>query len=145
MKVQRILAVDDSPAIHDLLRVHLQDEYIELRSAYDGESGVRQAAQLQPDLVLLDIDMPGVDGFEACRRMREDLLTMNTPVIFLTGATGTDQKVYGLDLGASDYITKPFEKAELLARLRSALRVKSRMDFLASNRVEDFMGYPLRA
>lgn len=145
MTLQKVLAVDDSEAIHNLLRVHLQKEAVELHSAYEGETAVRRAAHLRPDLILLDIEMPGSNGFEVCRHLRKDPLTMNIPVIFLTAAARTDQLVYGLELGASDYITKPFDAAELLARVRAALRVKSRMDFLSNKRVGDFMGDALRA
>jgi len=139
MTLQKILAVDDSKVIHGLLRVHLHNELVELHSAYDGEWALQRATHLRPDLVLLDVDMPGLDGFEVCRRLREHPLTMHIPVIFLTAAAATEKKVCGLELGASDYITKPFETAELLARIRAVLRVKWRMDFLATHRVGNFM------
>jgi DNA-binding response OmpR family regulator len=140
MRLQKILVVDDSMAIHDLLRCHLHDEVVEMHSAYDGESAIRFAVQLRPDLVLLDVDLPGLDGFTVCQRLREEVQTRNLPIIFLTAAATVDQKVCGFELGANDYITKPFERAELLARVRAALRVKSRMDFLANTRVGEFMG-----
>jgi DNA-binding response OmpR family regulator len=136
----KVLIVDDAPPIHALLRVHLQDEPIEIQSAYYGESALRMIAESQPDLVLLDIDMRrGIDGFEVCRRLRDDPVTMNIPVIFLTGSADTEQKVCGLELGATDYITKPFHPAELRARVRAALRAKSRVDRLSSRRLKEFM------
>jgi two-component system cell cycle response regulator len=141
--LSKVLIVDDAAPIHALLRVHLEGEPIELQSAYYGESALRMIAESQPDLVLLDIDMRrGIDGFEVCRRLREDPVTMHTPVIFLTGSSETEQKVCGLELGATDYITKPFHPAELRARVRAALRVKSRIDLLSSKRVKEFMATP---
>src|SRR5205814_188986 len=80
------------------------------------------------DLVLLDVDMPDMDGFEVCRRLKGQPATMNIPVVFLTGAGSTDEKIRGLELGAVDYVTKPFEPAELRARVRAALRTKYLLD-----------------
>jgi DNA-binding response OmpR family regulator len=142
--LSKVLAIDDSASIHALLSVHFQGEPIELRSAYDGETALWTINKWCPDLILLDVDMPGMDGFEVYSRLRENVLTINIPVIFLTSSAATDQKVWGLDLGASDYITKPFEPKELLARVRAALRSKSRMDFLAGKRAHQFIAEALR-
>jgi DNA-binding response OmpR family regulator len=142
--LSKVLAVDDSASIHALLSVHFQGEPIEMRSAYDGENALWMVTKWCPDLILLDVDMPGLDGFAVYGRLRENVLTMNIPVIFLTSSAATDQKVWGLDLGASDYITKPFEPAELLARVRAALRAKSRLDFLAGKRAHQFIAEALR-
>lgn len=139
----KVLIVDDSESIHALVSLHLQAEQTEVYSAYDGRSALELIAALRPDLVLLDVDMPEMSGFEVCRRLRENPLTMNLPIIFLTAATSTGEKVCGLDLGACDYVTKPFEPAELVARVSATLRVKSRIDFLAEKRVAEFMGAAL--
>jgi two-component system cell cycle response regulator len=128
---QKVLIIDDSPAIHSLLRARLRDEPIVMYFANDGETGLSMAAELTPDVILLDVDMPAPDGFEVCRRLRYDENLLNTPILFLTGAASTEEKIQGLELGASDYITKPFDPAELRARVRAALRMKFMMDLLA--------------
>jgi DNA-binding response OmpR family regulator len=137
--ISKVLAVDDAASIHALLSVHFEGEPIEMRSAYDGESALWMVNKWHPDLILLDVDMPGMDGFEVYGRLRENVVTMNIPVIFLTAASATNQKVWGLEQGASDYITKPFEPAELLARVRGSLRTKSRLDSLSGKRVNQFI------
>ncbi len=93
----------------------------------------RQAAasQIGPDLILLDVDLPGVDGFEVCKRLKADAHTADIPVVFLTGAASTDEKLRGLAMGATDYVTKPFDPAELCARVRSSLHTKNLIDLLA--------------
>ncbi len=137
--LRKILLVDDDAAIHALVRAHLAAEPVEVISARDGESGLALAERLLPDLILLDVDMPEPDGFEVCRRLREDPVTLNLPVVFLTAANTIAQKVNGLELGAADYITKPFDPEELVARVRGALRTKARFDFLANRRVDHFL------
>jgi two-component system response regulator VicR len=138
-----VLIVDDAESIHAMLRFQLQGEQLETRSAFSGECALRMVAEQRPDLVLLDVDLPDFDGFEVCRRIRENPFTMNVPIIFLTAADETSQKVCGLDLGACDYITKPFKSAELLARVRAALRAKTRLDMLSKQRVHEFFAEPL--
>jgi two-component system, cell cycle response regulator len=132
MKRQQVLIIDDSPDIHQLLRVRLRPENVDLLHAENGEDGVESAVTLQPDLVLLDVDMPGVTGFDVCQRLKSDPRTSEIPVIFLTAAGEVLAKVQGFDLGAVDYVTKPFEPAELRARVRSALRMKRFQDLLAA-------------
>jgi two-component system cell cycle response regulator len=127
---QKILIIDDSPAIHTLLHARLRDEPVALHSAHSGDEGLLMASALLPDLILLDVDMPDPNGFEVCRRLKGDPKLAATPIIFLTGAATTEQKIQGLELGAMDYITKPFEPAELRARVRGALRLKFLMDLL---------------
>ena len=119
---QSILVIDDSADIHHLLRARLKDEDVELSSATDGRSGIEAVKQLKPDLILLDVDMPGLGGFDVCRELKNDPVTAPIPVIFLTGVSDPLNKVTGLDLGAVDYVVKPFDFAELRARLRAALR-----------------------
>ncbi|HMB96490.1 MAG TPA: diguanylate cyclase [Tepidisphaeraceae bacterium] len=127
---QSVLIIDDSPAIHTLLHARLRDEPVALHSANSGDEGLAMASSLAPDLILLDVDMPDPNGFEVCRRIKSDPKLAATPIIFLTGAATTDQKIQGLELGAMDYITKPFDPAELRARVRGALRLKFLMDLL---------------
>ena len=127
---QRVLIIDDTRNIHALVKARLAGEPVELHSAFTANDGLNMAGTLLPDLVLLDIDMPEVDGFEICRRLKAQPATMNIPVVFLTGAGSTDAKIRGLELGAVDYVTKPFEPAELRARVRAALRTKYLLDLL---------------
>ena len=127
---QRVLIVDDTRNIHALVKARLAGEPVELHSAYSSADGLSMAATLLPDLVLLDVDMPDIDGFEVCRRLKEHPATMTIPIVFLTGAGSTDSKIRGLELGAVDYVTKPFEPAELRARVRAALRTKYLLDLL---------------
>lgn len=126
----RVLVIDDSDFIHKLVKVRLRQEGLEVLGEYEGERGIERAIASAPDLILLDIDLPNMDGFEVCRRLKEHQRTRNVPVIFLTGTTSTDSKVRGLDLGAVDYVTKPFDEVELRARVRAALRTKRLQDIL---------------
>jgi diguanylate cyclase (GGDEF)-like protein len=130
MITQRVLIIDDTRNIHALIKARLAGEPVELHSAFVANDGLNLAGTLLPDLVLLDIDMPEIDGFEICRRLKAQPSTMNIPVVFLTGAGSTDAKIRGLELGAVDYVTKPFEPAELRARVRAALRTKYLLDLL---------------
>ena len=134
---QKVLIIDDSKPIHALVRARLAEEPIELHSAFDGESGINAALNLLPDLILLDVDMPTPDGFEVCRRLKDDPATMTIPIVFLTGMASTEQKIRGLELGALDYILKPFDPAELRARVRTSLRQKYLLDLLAKKAMID--------
>src|SRR4051812_22667076 len=134
---QKVLIIDDSKPIHALVRARLAEEPIELHSAFDGETGIATALNLLPDLILLDVDMPSPDGFEVCRRLKDDPATMTIPVVFLTGMASTEQKIRGLELGALDYILKPFDPAELRARVRTSLRQKYLLDLLAKKAMID--------
>jgi len=128
---QTVLAIDDSPEIHQLLKVRLKNLDVELAHADCGFDGFDQAMAGSPDLILLDVMMPDASGFEICRKLKATSETRNIPVIFLTGASDVDQKVLGFDVGAVDYIQKPFDSAELNARVRAALRTKRFQDMLA--------------
>jgi diguanylate cyclase (GGDEF)-like protein len=128
---QKVLLIDDSPSIHTLVRARLAGEPITVHSAYSSVEGLTMARELLPDLVLLDVDMPDPDGFEVCRRLKADSTTVAIPVVFLTGASSPDERIFGLELGAVDYVTKPFNPAELRARVRASLRTKYLMDLLA--------------
>ncbi len=130
---QKLLIIEDSRTVHAFLRKHLHDEPVDISLAFDGESGLQLAAATLPDVILLDVEMPGLDGFEVCRRLKEDSTTQIIPVIFLTGASSPQRKIEGLNLGAADYVTKPFDPAELRARVRTSLRTKFLLDLLAQN------------
>ena len=134
---QTILAIDDSPEIHQLLKVRLKNLDVELAHANCGFDGFEQAIASNPDLILLDVMMPDASGFDICRKLKATTETRNIPVIFLTGASDVDQKVLGFDVGAVDYIQKPFDSAELNARVRAALRTKRFQDMLAQRAMID--------
>ncbi len=130
--MQTILVIDDSPEIHTLLDVRLRPEGLRVEHAMTPAEGLAKAFDLQPDLILLDVEMPEMGGLEVCTRLKADPSTSMVPVIFLTGAGSVDVKVRGFDLGAVDYVTKPFDPAELRARVRAALRTKRFHDMLAA-------------
>lgn len=134
---QTILIIDDSPSIHALAKALLAEEPVDIHSALDADFGLEQAESLLPDLILLDVDMPRTDGFEACRRLKANRATADLPVIFLTSHSATDEKVRGLELGAMDYVAKPFNRSELWARVRSALRVSHLVKLLEGRALLD--------
>lgn len=117
------LLIDDSPDVHKLLALRLRSEGIDVVSAADGAEGLRIAREMLPSVVLLDIDMPGMDGFEVLRTLKDTDATLHVPVIMLSGLHSPHDKVTAFDLGAVDFITKPFDVTELRVRVRSALRV----------------------
>lgn len=119
----KILAVDDTPASLKLLSNILMDEGYEVRSAINGEIALLSATHNPPELVLLDIRMPEMDGFEVCRQLKAHPKTRDVPVIFVSAILDTDEKVRGFELGAVDFVTKPFQREELLARVRTHLEV----------------------
>ena len=119
MDKERILIVDDDKNICELLRLYLEKEGYETAMAPDGESALAVFEEKQFDLVLLDVMMPRVDGWETCRRIRAK---GNTPIIMLTAKGETFDKINGLEMGADDYVTKPFDIKELLARVPAVLR-----------------------
>ena len=132
MAQQSVLIIDDSADIHALLGVRLKPEGLLLHHAQTPDDGLRMACELRPDLILLDVDMPEVSGFDVCRQLKADPRTSMLPVIFLTAASRVYSKVEGFDLGAVDYVTKPFDPAELRARVRAALRTKRYQDLLGA-------------
>jgi diguanylate cyclase (GGDEF)-like protein len=134
---QKILIIDDCKMVHSVLRSHLADEPVELFSAHDGPSGLAMAQNSAPDLILLDIEMPGMTGFEVCQQLKADNSTSGIPVVFLSSLTCTEDKIRGLDMGAVDYVTKPFEPAELKARVRASLRTKFLLDLLGKKAMID--------
>lgn len=137
MSVSKVLIIDDSPEIHALIRVRLKNEAVEIHSALDGASGIDKSQSLGPDLILLDVEMPEQNGFEVCAILKDLPVTRDVPIIFLTGSTSTADKIRGLELGATDYITKPFDPAELRARVRASLRTRHLMELLAKRAMID--------
>ncbi|MBO6513562.1 MAG: diguanylate cyclase [Phycisphaerales bacterium] len=125
-----VLLIDDSEFVHRLLKARLKSESIRLVSAFDGNEGVGLAKKELPSLILLDLDMPVMDGFETLRALMDEPTTRNIPVIILSGQDTTQDKVTAFDLGAVDFVSKPFELTELRARLRSSLRISSLMRML---------------
>ena len=119
MANEKILVVDDDKNICELLRLYLVKEGYSVTMAHDGEAALTDFDKLHPDLVLLDVMMPVMDGWEVCRKIRAK---DNTPIIMLTAKGETYDKVLGLELGADDYITKPFSMRELLARVKANIR-----------------------
>jgi diguanylate cyclase (GGDEF)-like protein len=127
-----VLAIDDAPEVHALLAARLRPEGVRLVRALGWEEGRELAIRISPDLILLDIEMPGQSGLDLCRLLKSDPRTSSIPIIFLTGSTDVNTMVHGFDLGAIDYVTKPFHPAELRARVRSALRTKRYQDLLTA-------------
>ncbi|QSJ18497.1 response regulator [Nostoc sp. UHCC 0702] len=119
-----ILIVDDNLTNLSVLKESLKSAGLKVRLAVDGESAIKQIKQEHPALILLDVEMPGINGFETCNLLKADPLTQAIPIIFMTALTDTDSKVKGLSLGAIDYITKPFEQEEVIARVKVHLQVR---------------------
>ena len=117
---KRILIVEDEKNIVDILSFNLSKEGYDTLEAYDGQAGLQLALEQDPDLVLLDLMLPKMDGFDVCRQLRQ--AGRNTPVIMLTAREEETDKVLGLELGADDYITKPFSMRELMARVKANIR-----------------------
>ncbi len=127
MKVATVLVVDDDTDIARFIEINLRLEGFDVRVAHDGEQAEKSIDEETPDLVLLDVMMPKVDGVELCRRLRANPATANLPVIMLTAKSLSADKVVGLTAGADDYIIKPFDTLELVARVRSTLRRNAEM------------------
>jgi two-component system cell cycle response regulator len=134
---QRVLVIDDSDSIHTLVKTPLLHDRIEVYSALDGAAGISLTTEMTPDLILLDVDMPGLNGFEVCRRLKSDPTTESIPVLFLTSDNVVAHKIRGLSLGAVDYLTKPFEPGELRARVHASLRTKRRHDLISGRCMAD--------
>lgn len=116
---KKILVVDDEKPISDIIQFNLIKEGFDVEVAYDGEEALKKAYQYQPDLVLLDVMLPKLDGFQVCRKIRE---SFKMPIIMLTAKEEEVDKVLGFELGADDYITKPFGMRELIARVKANIR-----------------------
>ena len=130
---KKILVIDDNEANVELLEAYLTAYGYDVITAFDGESGLDMTYTEKPDLLLLDIMMPGLNGYEVCKRLKEDEKTQFIPIVMITALTEINDKVKGLDVGADDFLSKPFNKLELMARVRSLLRLKTLHDDLESS------------
>jgi sigma-B regulation protein RsbU (phosphoserine phosphatase) len=131
-----VLIVDDAKANVDMLVEALRGDF-KLSVALDGEAALRAVAKSAPDLLLLDIMMPGIDGYEVCRRLRADAATRELPIMFLSSLEDVKNKALGFELGANDYLTKPFEILEVKARVRSLLKAKAYTDAIRAAQERD--------
>jgi putative two-component system response regulator len=139
----RILAVDDTPASLKLLSEILNDEGYEVRAAINGRLALHAAIDSPPELILLDIRMPDMDGFEVCRQLKAHPKTCDIPVIFVSAISETGEKVQGFELGAVDFVTKPYQREELLARVRTHLevdRLRNHLEDLVEERTRELRG-----
>lgn len=118
----RILVIDDELDLIELVRYNLEKEGFTVQSAQDGESGLARAIRELPDLIVVDLMLPGVDGLDVCRSLRFDKRTARIPIIMLTAKSEESDRILGLELGADDYVTKPFSPRELVARIKAVLR-----------------------
>ena len=116
---QKILIVDDDENIAELISLYMTKECFETKLVYDGESALREVNSFAPDLILLDLMLPGIDGYQVCREVRQK---SQTPIIMLSAKGEVFDKVLGLELGADDYLEKPFDTKELIARVKAVLR-----------------------
>ena len=119
MALEKVLVVDDDPNICDVLMMYLENEGYSVILSYDGEEALVKFNALKPDIVLLDVMLPSMDGWQVCREIRK---TSSVPIIMLTAKGETFDKVLGLELGADDYVTKPFDAKEVMARIKAVLR-----------------------
>jgi phosphate regulon transcriptional regulator PhoB len=122
MAALRVLIVEDEPDIRDLLVFHLERDGYQVAKARSGADALRQAQGSPPDLVLLDLMLPEMDGLEVCRRLRQNPVTQGIPIVMLTARGDELDRVLGLEMGADDYVVKPFSPRELMARIRAVLR-----------------------
>lgn len=118
----RILLIEDERDIQELLRYNLEKEGFDLACCVEGNTGLEMARKLRPDLILLDVMVPGMSGKEVCKRLKSDGYTEPIPIIFLTARSEEIDKMIGFELGADDYVTKPFSPRELIARIRAVLK-----------------------
>ena len=123
---KKVLVVDDDESIARIIKDYLQEKGYAVTVAYNGGSGLRSAEEVQPDIIILDVEMPDMTGFEVCKKIREIAPLRNTPVIMLTARSAEDDELQGLQSGADDYLTKPFKPARLLARLQTAIERNAR-------------------
>jgi len=128
--MKKILAIDDNPDNLFLLQDRLEREGFEVVKAYSGEMGIQKSLEVKPDLILLDVMMPGISGYDVCKKITSNELTKLIPVILLTALTDADNIKEGFQCGAFDYIKKPFNKIEMIARIHSALRFSEMNKYL---------------
>lgn len=128
--MKKILVVDDQPDNVFILQDRLEHAGFEVYTAYDGPTGIEKAIEVLPDLILLDVMMPGMSGFEVCKKLTSTESTQSIPIILVTALMGAEDIQEGLQAGAYDYIKKPFNKVELLARVNSALKFRESNQFM---------------
>ena len=126
----RVLIVDDIPANVRLLQAKLEAEYYDVLTAHDGREAIRLAEEAQPDIILLDVMMPGIDGFVVCRELKDSPETCHIPIVLLTALDGREDRLSGLEAGADDFLTKPVDDVLLMARVRALARLKQLIDEL---------------
>jgi diguanylate cyclase (GGDEF)-like protein len=143
--MNQVLIIDDDVESLAIAEARLAQEQVEIRCAAGGGEGLTLCRSLQPDLILLDVDMPEMSGFDVCKALKADPELSMIPVLFLSGSGNAENKVRGLDLGAIDFVTKPFDTFELRARVRAALRTKRLQDLLIERaRIDPLTGLPNR-
>lgn len=140
VRAERVLVVDDEEPIRSLVRSYLEDEGFDVAEAATGEAAVERIGRQEPDLVVLDVRLPGIDGFEVLRRIRK---TSDVYVIMLTARTEETDTLIGLEVGADDYVTKPFSPRELVARVKAVLRRGRRADLEGEPEVMAYDGLDL--
>jgi two-component system, cell cycle response regulator len=141
----KVLIIDDDPDALEVARARLMKEALDIVCVQGGVLGLKAARREEPDLILLDLDMPDISGFDVCRSLKADSELCMIPVLFLSGSTTPEDKIAGLDLGAVDYVTKPFDAFELRARVRAALRTKHLQDMLFEHaHIDPLTGLPNR-
>ncbi len=141
----RLLIIDDDPDALRVAKARLVKEQVEIVCTAAGAAGLEAARRENPDLILLDVDMPDMSGFDVCRELKADRDLCMVPVLFLSGSNDAEDKVHGLDLGGVDYVTKPFDVFELRARVRAALRTKHLQDLLIEHaHIDPLTGLPNR-
>jgi two-component system, OmpR family, alkaline phosphatase synthesis response regulator PhoP len=128
MNKPTILIIDDEKDLNELVRYNLEKDHFDVICATEGRSGLQIATRHRPDLILLDLMMPGMDGLEVCRQLRADDRTRRIPVIMLTARATEADRVVGLEMGADDYVIKPFSPRELVARVKAVLRRTSQQE-----------------
>ncbi len=131
-----ILIVDDNPTNLNILIDYLNEAGFKILIAESGERALYQTAHVQPDLILLDVMMPGLDGFETCRRLKDNETTRDIPVIFITALSETEDKIKGFKAGGVDYITKPFQQEEVLARVTTHITNRNLRKVLEAHNAE---------
>ncbi len=136
-RAARVLVVEDEPDVAEMLRYNLGKEGYDVRLAGTGTDALRQVKETRPDVILLDIMVPQLNGWEICRRLKQDRETHAIPVIMVTGRVEEGDKVLGFEMGADDYVTKPFSPRELIARVRAVTR--------RGRQADESVGQPIRA
>lgn len=127
---KKVLVIEDSPTQAQLIEIVLKEEGLRVTVALTGRDGLEKFESFAPDLIILDIVLPDLDGFTVCRRLKQKMGSQYTPILMLTARDETDDRVDGLELGADDYMVKPFENREFIARIRALLRIKDLQDEL---------------